>query len=137
MTQPGTTYFSMPSNLVYNGFPHSWQRRRNRLPPKRQKETILTSNIANHLRMWAQTIPYNKALVVPEGHTKLGQITYSHYTFAQLEARSDALAYGLQAWGLQSGDRVLVFLRPSLAFAATLFALFKLGAVPVFIDPGM
>lgn len=97
----------------------------------------MSANIAAQLRRWAHQTPYSKALLVPEGRPRLGKVAYTHYTFAQLEARSDAMAYGLQGWGLQPGDRVLVFLQPGLAFAATLFALFKLGAVPVFIDPGM
>ena len=104
---------------------------------EKKRACCVSENIASKLRYWAQYMPHRQALVVPEGRTRFGKITYSHYTFSQLEARSDALAYGLQTWGLQPGDRVLVFLRPGLAFAATLFALFKLGAVPVFIDPGM
>ena len=97
----------------------------------------MSANIAAQLRQWAHQTPYSKALLVPEGRPRLGKVAYTHYTFVQLESRSDAMAYGLQAWGLQPGDRVLVFLQPGLAFVATLFALFKLGAVPVFIDPGM
>ncbi len=93
----------------------------------------MSDNIASQLRHWAQQRPNHNALLVPAG----ANLPYTAYTFAQVEAYSDALAYGFQAWGLQPGDRVLVFLRPGLYFAATLFALFKLGAVPVFIDPGM
>ncbi|MCA9797583.1 MAG: AMP-binding protein, partial [Candidatus Eremiobacteraeota bacterium] len=35
------------------------------------------------------------------------------------------------------GDRVLMMLRPNIDFIAVIFALMKMGAVPVIIDPGM
>lgn len=58
-------------------------------------------------------------------------------TFAELEQRSSAIASGLAGLGLQRGDRVSVFLRPGVELIAVTYALFKLGAVPVLIDPGM
>ncbi len=39
--------------------------------------------------------------------------------------------------GLKKGDRTLIFVRPSLDFSAITFAIFKLGLIPIFIDPGM
>jgi acyl-CoA synthetase (AMP-forming)/AMP-acid ligase II len=38
---------------------------------------------------------------------------------------------------VQRGDRVLVLVRPGLPLIAAVFALFKLGAPPIVIDPGM
>ena len=38
---------------------------------------------------------------------------------------------------MRPGDRVALCLRPGIDFFATTFALFKLGAVPVLIDPGI
>lgn len=66
-----------------------------------------------------------------------GQMLYSHYTFSQLEDRINQFANRLQSQGVNSGDRVLLFVKPSLDFSALCFALFKLGAVVVLIDPGM
>ncbi len=47
------------------------------------------------------------------------------------------MAQGLSQLNLPRGSRCLIFLRPSLSFSAVVFALFKIGLVPVFIDPGM
>jgi acyl-CoA synthetase (AMP-forming)/AMP-acid ligase II len=43
----------------------------------------------------------------------------------------------LTTQGVRRGDRVLVMVRQGLPLIAAAFALFKLGAVPVIIDPGM
>ena len=43
----------------------------------------------------------------------------------------------LAARGVRRGDRTLLMVRPGLPLIASAFALFRLGAVPVVIDPGM
>jgi len=58
-------------------------------------------------------------------------------TFSQLEKKIEDFSASLNAVGIKKGERALIFLRPSLDFAPLVFALFKLGIVPVFIDPGM
>ncbi|MEO8743601.1 MAG: olefin beta-lactone synthetase [Lysobacteraceae bacterium] len=58
-------------------------------------------------------------------------------TYAQLDARSDAIAAGLARIGLARGARTVVVVRPSPEFFLLMFALFKLGAVPVLVDPGI
>lgn len=79
--------------------------------------------------------PWQRALVVPVQAG--GQRAYAQRSFAQLGARIDALAHGFREIGLRRGDRVSVFVRPGFDFPAVIFALFKLGCPPVFIDPGM
>lgn len=66
-----------------------------------------------------------------------GKTVWERATFAELEQRCDAIARGLAASGLARGDRAGVFVRPSIDLVAIVFALFKLGAVPVLLDPGM
>jgi acyl-CoA synthetase (AMP-forming)/AMP-acid ligase II len=58
-------------------------------------------------------------------------------TYAQLESRSNAIAAGLGVAGLQRGQRAALMVRPTPEFFLLMFALFKLGAVPVLIDPGI
>lgn len=58
-------------------------------------------------------------------------------TYRQLDARSDAIAAGLRAFGISRGARTVVMVRPSPEFFLLMFALFKLGAVPVLVDPGI
>ena len=58
-------------------------------------------------------------------------------TCAELEARSDAIAAGLRRRGVGRGTRVVVMVRPTPEFFLVMFALFKAGAVPVLVDPGI
>lgn len=57
-------------------------------------------------------------------------------TFAELHRRSNALARGLAARGLGSGDAVGVLVRNSRAFAEAVVALSKLGADAVLLNTG-
>jgi olefin beta-lactone synthetase len=62
---------------------------------------------------------------------------YDSITFGDLETLASKYANGLSKIGFSRGTKTLLFVRPSLQFPALVFALFKLGVVPVFIDPGM
>jgi acyl-CoA synthetase (AMP-forming)/AMP-acid ligase II len=62
---------------------------------------------------------------------------YDSITFGELETLANKYANGLSEIGFRRGSKTLLFVRPSLQFPALVFALFKLGVVPVFIDPGM
>lgn len=76
-------------------------------------------------------------MVCPVGRDRAGRATYSQLTFRQLDEESDRLARGLQALGVKPGCRLVLMVRPSIEFIALTFALFKVGAVIVLIDPGM
>lgn len=71
----------------------------------------------------------NKIAIIDQDKKKL--------TFSELENLSNSYANGLKTLGVNKGDRVLVFIKPSLDFPAITFAIFKLQAVPILIDPGM
>ena len=94
-------------------------------------------NIATYLNRAAQAQPYKRAVVYPDGRDKQGRVTYSHLTFLQLDRESDYLAHGLEAAGISRGTRTVLMVRPSIEFFALIFAIFKTGAVPVVVDPGM
>lgn len=94
-------------------------------------------NIASHLNAMAARQPHRPAVIFPQGRDAEGRVSYTHYTFRQIEAASDALAHGLQSLGLRRGMPTALMAPPSLDFFALTFALFKLGAVPVLIDPGI
>ncbi len=51
--------------------------------------------------------------------------------------QSNRIAHALEAYGIGRGMRTVLMVTPSLEFFALTFALFKVGAVPVLIDPGM
>jgi acyl-CoA synthetase (AMP-forming)/AMP-acid ligase II len=94
-------------------------------------------NIAAHLPEMARLQPHRLAVVFPEGRDRQGRVAYTHYTFRQLDQESDRLARGLAAVGIGRGVRTVLMVPPSLDFFALTFALFKAGAVPVMVDPGM
>ncbi|MFA6238705.1 MAG: fatty acid CoA ligase family protein [Bacteriovorax sp.] len=94
-------------------------------------------NIASRLTANAKIFPDKRAVVFPRFNKLTGDYDYSSLSFKELEIMSNKFAYQLGKLGLKKGDRTLLFLRPSLDFSAMTFALFKLGVVPVFIDPGM
>lgn len=58
-------------------------------------------------------------------------------SYRALDARVEALARGLQAYGIGRGTRAVVMLKPSIEFFLVMFALLRNGAVPVLIDPGI
>jgi olefin beta-lactone synthetase len=96
-----------------------------------------SANIARHLPRMAGRSPDRAAIKIPRGRTRAGDIDYLVLTFADLDTEVDAWVARLSARGVRSGDRTLLMVRQGLPLIAAAFALFKLGAVPVVIDPGM
>jgi acyl-CoA synthetase (AMP-forming)/AMP-acid ligase II len=94
-------------------------------------------NIASYLPRMARERPFGLAIVYPEGRDASGKRHYSHYTFRQLDDDSNTIAAGLEAYGLKRGMRTVLMVKPSREFFALTFAIFKLGAVPVLVDPGI
>jgi acyl-CoA synthetase (AMP-forming)/AMP-acid ligase II len=95
------------------------------------------ANIARHLALMAAAQPAASALKIPRGRTRAGDIDYLALTFAELDAEVAAWHARLAAAGVCRGDRTLVMVRQGLPLIASAFALFRLGAVPIVIDPGM
>ena len=94
-------------------------------------------NIASRLHQMAEERPFQRAVVAPAGRDRAGRVAYAHLTFRQLDQESDRIAFGLERSGIGHGTRTIVMVRPSLELFALAFALFKAGAVPVMVDPGM
>ncbi|HEY1791979.1 MAG TPA: fatty acid CoA ligase family protein [Opitutaceae bacterium] len=97
----------------------------------------MNANIARHLDRMAASQGGATALKVPRGRLGSGEIDYLALTYAELLAETRAWAARMNARGIARGDRVLVMVRPGLPLIALSFALFRIGAVPVIIDPGM
>ncbi len=81
--------------------------------------------------------PQTAALKIPRGRTRTGDIDYLTLSFAELDAEVAAWSARLAGAGVTRGDRTLVMVRQGLPLIASVFAIFRLGAVPVVIDPGM
>ncbi|KAI9672779.1 MAG: hypothetical protein M1831_000214 [Alyxoria varia] len=85
-----------------------------------------------------QTIPQHfDSIVSAHGDRKA---VISHHqstilTFEALNLKSDALARGLEKLGVSKGDRVAVSLGNNIEYATTTYALFKIGAILVPLNP--
>jgi non-ribosomal peptide synthetase component F len=95
------------------------------------------ANIAAHLPEMARLQPHTPAVFFPAGRDRSGRARYTHFTYSQLEAESNRIACALEAYGIGRGVRTALMVPPGLEFFALTFALFKVGAVPILIDPGM
>ncbi|MEX2352822.1 MAG: AMP-binding protein, partial [Gammaproteobacteria bacterium] len=63
--------------------------------------------------------------------------SYREYSYQQLDEMTSLLAVGLQSQGIGKGTRTVVMVRPGMDFFAIVFALFRINAVLVAVDPGM
>ncbi len=96
-----------------------------------------TINIASRLKTSTENHPHKRAVVFPDSRNKKGRVLYSQMTFTQLDMESDRLAAGLERINITRGTRTILMVTPGLDFFTLTFALFKVGAVPVVVDPGM
>ena len=95
-----------------------------------------TCNIASALIEQAGRQGDNVAIHYPVGK-RGGQVQYESVSYRALNGLSDDYARGLAEYGIGRGVRTALMLTPGLDFFAMFFALFKAGAVPVLIDPGI
>jgi len=96
-----------------------------------------TVNIASHLKDMAQHHPDQLAVLFPASRDGTGRTKYSSFTYKKLDEESDFLAAGLDEIGIGRGVKTVLMVPPSLEFFSLTFALFKVGAVPVLVDPGI
>ena len=90
-------------------------------------------NIAAALPRLAAEAPERIAMRCP-GH---GGRYDAALSYGELDRRSDAIAAGLARRGIGRGSRTVVMVRPTPEFFLLMYALFKAGAVPVLVDPGI
>lgn len=86
------------------------------------------------LREGARRTPAATALITPARLPLLGY-TEARFTYAELDAASDAFANALLARGLQKGDSVAILMPNCVAFAITYFAILKAGGVVSAVNP--
>jgi acyl-CoA synthetase (AMP-forming)/AMP-acid ligase II len=99
-------------------------------------------NVAQALEEVAARAPFRPAVVFPAGRERgrrgrPGRAKFVQLNFQQLNQECDRYAHGLSEYGIRQGERTLMMVRPGVELIAIAFALLKVGAVPVLIDPGM
>ena len=95
-----------------------------------------TCNIASALVSQAGQQGANTAIYYPLAK-RGNRLKYSSVSYSALNELSDDYARGLIEYGIGRGIRTALMLTPGLDFFAMFFALFKAGAIPVLIDPGI
>ncbi len=94
-------------------------------------------NVSRGLADIAARAPYRPGIILPAGRERSGRARVIQLSFRQLDDEVNRYAHGLAGLGLRQGDRVLMMVRPGVELIALTFALVRIGAVPVLIDPGM
>ena len=94
-------------------------------------------NVAHFLAQQAVTQPTAAAVRAPLSYDSDGAIRYTERSFAELEAEASATGHYFLTKGIRRGSRVLLMVRPGLDLIRIVFALFKMGSIPIVIDPGM
>lgn len=90
-------------------------------------------NVCDLLDAQIKLTPDKTSIVYPQNNSS----SYVSYTFTELGERINRISNKLVTLGIKPRDKVLMFIKPDLDFCAITFALFKIGATGVFIDPGM
>jgi len=89
-------------------------------------EQVEKRNITDHLYSVAESHPEKKAFLHPDS-----------LSFGEFILEIDRYAAGFRATGIGQGTRTIVLITPGIDLFAVTFALFRVGAIPVMIDPGM
>jgi fatty-acyl-CoA synthase len=87
--------------------------------------SLKTVSIGEALEQAASLAPQKIALV--EGEKRK--------TFKELDAMANALAASLQELGLRKGDRVAIYMKSSIEFVVSFYAIEKLGAIVAWVNP--
>ncbi len=84
------------------------------------------SNISDYLRFNAEKYPYKYAILYPD------KITYQ-----ELDNAVMGYSFSLKHSGIRIGMKTILMIPAGPVFFALAFALFRIGAIPILIDPGM
>lgn len=96
----------------------------------------MNANVARFLRESALREPARGAIKLPE-NARAGTKNSQELNFEELDRETAAVASVFRSRGIRRGMRVLLMVRPGPDLIFCTFALFRIGAVPVAIDPGM
>ncbi|MGL6121698.1 MAG: AMP-binding protein, partial [Shewanella sp.] len=96
------------------------------------------ANICRHLKQAAHAIPHHLAVAVQSAQgASVASLRYRELDFLTLDRQSDAIAFALNAHGIERGMKAVLMVTPSLDFFALTFGLFKAGIIPILVDPGL
>jgi len=94
-------------------------------------------NLFHYLTDAAQRTPERVAVYAPVKEVDPPATRHDSFTFGGLLEDAARAAAGLRALGVGQGDRVVLMIPVSLPLYTVVAALFRLGAIPVLMDPWM
>ena len=92
-------------------------------------------NIADNLTNISGKFPNKTAVRFPVGNAD--GYKYEDLNFSDLESKINKYANGLKETGFKKGQKVLLFVRPSLEFHALVFAIFKISTLDHSASPSI
>ncbi|WP_405495268.1 fatty acid CoA ligase family protein [Streptomyces sp. NBC_00096] len=96
------------------------------------------AGLASRLEDNARAFPHKPAVIHPDGGREPdGRPRYHTLNYGELQQEVERLAHGLTHAGIGRGTRTVLMAPPGAELFALVFALFRIGAVPVVVDPGM
>ncbi|MEV0416384.1 AMP-binding protein, partial [Streptomyces sp. NPDC050448] len=104
-------------------------------PADRPEEHLAgaTGSVPGWLERNARAFPDKPAVIHPVGRNS----RYGTVTYGQLQETAEELARGFERAGITRGTKTVLMAPPGPELFALVFALFRVGAVPVVVDPGM
>lgn len=102
--------------------------------PAVEQPAAVTGGVAAWLERNARAFPGKPAVIHPDGR---GSGSYATLTYGELQEKVEELARGFRRAGITRGTRTVLMAPPGPELFALCFALFRVGAVPVVVDPGM
>ncbi|MFE9934454.1 fatty acid CoA ligase family protein [Streptomyces sp. NPDC005533] len=100
--------------------------------------TASAAGLATRLEGNARAFPHKPAVIHPDGgRDPDGRPRYRTLNYGELQQEVERLAHGLTHAGIGRGTRTVLMAPPGAELFALVFALFRIGAVPVVVDPGM
>jgi olefin beta-lactone synthetase len=106
------------------------------VPPESSGE-ISSVNIAHYLPKLAKQRGDDIAIIDSKNEKFPAENSSARISFKGLETETNRIANALLDAGIKRGMRTMLMVRPSIDFITISFALFKIGAIPLLIDPGM
>lgn len=120
-------------NFVENKIVHEQHSSKVALQPLR-KDSFISLNL--RLADITEKNP-NRPVVIHMKKMKNGRGVYDSMTYGEVDRESNCIAHGLEKIGIKKGMHTVFMVTPGKEFFCLLAGIFKLGAIPVFIDPGM
>ena len=93
-------------------------------------------NLADEFGRVASMRPEAPAVILATGRRFKHNRRYRTLTFGRCQELCEQYARGLSDYGIQRGDSVLLLMKPMLDLFPVVFALWKIGALLVTVDPG-